>query len=58
MLGVIAMGIIYGVTEAIHWAITGKSMAFSALQDILHKFEKNIPWFLMKNNLIRELTPN
>jgi len=50
LLGVIAMGIIYGIAEAIHWAITGKSMAWSELQDLWPKFEKDVFWFLRKRN--------
>jgi len=48
LLGVIAMGIIYGIAEAIHWAIKGKSMAWSELDDFWHKFEKDVFWFLRK----------
>lgn len=46
LVGTITMGIIYGIAEAIHWAITGKSMAWSELQDFMHKFEKDVFWFL------------
>ena len=50
LLGVIAMGIIYGITEAIHWAITGKSMAWSELRELGDKFQKDVFWFLRKRN--------
>ena len=46
LVGTITMGIIYGIAEAIHWAITGKSMAWSEFQDFMHKFEKDVFWFL------------
>jgi len=50
LVGVITMSIIYGVAEAIHWAIKGKSMAWSELQDLGDKFQKDVFWFLRKRN--------
>ena len=46
LVGTITMGIIYGIAEAIHWAITGKSMAWSELQDLGDKFAMDVFWFL------------
>ena len=50
LVGTITMGIIYGIAEAIHWAITGKSMAWSELQDLGDKFAKDVFWFLRKRS--------
>ena len=50
LVGTITMGITYGIAEAIHWAIKGESMAWSELQDLGHKFEKDVFWFLRKRN--------
>lgn len=50
LVGTITMGIIYGIAEAIHWAIKGESMAWSELDDFWHKFEKDVFWFLRKRN--------
>lgn len=35
LVGTITMGIIYGIAEIIHWATTGKSMAWSELRDLI-----------------------
>lgn len=40
LVGTITMGIIYGIAETIHWAITGKSMAWSELWDLIDSIGK------------------